>query len=173
MSRVVKPPITRTTFFKYKADQVDATTHLQRFSFNLDETFAAVQLSSYQSSGNVILKTAYDKVMTKLEADPTLQLSTTLINQVTDKCFKRATSLSRAADLDDPDVQDDTVLVATGDSTNKPCPGCRQCPIHCIRDGLWRPKPSKFDNIKSPRPDQKARAARALVGRRAEAGSER
>ena len=40
--------------------------------------------------------------MTKLEADPKLPLSTTLINQVTDKCFKRATSLSRAADLDDP-----------------------------------------------------------------------
>ena len=32
-----------------------------------------------------------------------------------------------------------------------------------MRDGLRRPKPSKFDNIKSPRPDQKARAARALV----------
>ena len=35
--------------------------------------------------------------------------------------------------------------------------------MHCIRDGLWRPKPGKFDNIKSPRPDKKARAARALV----------
>ena len=32
-----------------------------------------------------------------------------------------------------------------------------------MRDGLWRPKPSKFDNIKSPRAGQKARAARALV----------
>ena len=102
MSRVVKPPITHTKFFKYKADQVDAATHLKRFSFTLDETFAAVQLSSYHSSGNVVLKTAYDKIMTKLEADPKLPLSTTLINQVTDKCFKRATSLSRAADLDDP-----------------------------------------------------------------------
>lgn len=163
MSRVVKPPITHTKFFKYKADQVDAATHLKRFSFSLDETFAAVQLSSYHSSGNVVLKTAYDKVMTKLETDPKLPLSTTLINQVTDKCFKRAASLSSAADLDDPDVQNDTVLVANDDSTNKPCPGCRQCPIHCIRDGLWRPKPSKFDTIKSPRPGQKARAARALV----------
>ena len=90
MSRVVKPPTTHTNFFKYKADQVDAETHLKRFTFTLNETFAAVQLSSYRSSGNAVLKTAYDKVMTKLEADSKLQLSTTLINQVTDKCFKRA-----------------------------------------------------------------------------------
>ena len=53
MSRVVKPPITHTKFFKYKADQVDAATHLERFNFTLDETFAAVQLSSYHSSGTV------------------------------------------------------------------------------------------------------------------------
>ena len=118
-------------------------------------SFAAVQLSSYRSSGDAVLKTAYDKIMTKLEKDPKLQLSTALINQVTDKCFKRATSHSRDADLSD------TVLDAKSDPTNKPCPGCRQCPIHCMRDGSWRPKPSKFENIKSPRPDQ--RAARAPV----------
>ena len=76
MSRVVKPPTTHNKFFTYKADQVDAETHLNRFTFTLNETFAAVQLSSYRSSGNAVLKTAYDKVMTKLEANPKLQLST-------------------------------------------------------------------------------------------------
>ena len=43
---------------------------------------------------------------------------------------------------------DDTVLL-----TNTACVGCKKCPVHCLKDGRWRPKPgSKFDNVKSPPP---------------------
>lgn len=47
-------------------------------------------------------------------------------------------------------------------STNTPCPGCKQCPLHCMKDGLWRPKPTKFDGVKSPR-RAGGSGARALV----------
>ena len=57
---------------------------------------------------------------------------------------------------------DDTVLL-----TNTACADCKKCPIHCLKDGRWRPKPgSKFDNVKSPRPasrDDAAGGAKALL----------
>ena len=59
---------------------------------------------------------------------------------------------------------DDTVLL-----TNTACVGCKKCPVHCLKDGRWRPKPgSKFDNVKSPRPaarDNVTADVKALLSR--------
>ena len=94
------------------------------------------------------------KVLTQIETKG-VSLSTKLINATATKLVRRAAHTSSA----DHDSDGDMALVTK--CTNTPCPECKQCPLHCMKDGLWRPTPSKFDNVKSPR----RAGARALVSK--------
>ena len=118
---------------------------------------AAVQLASFQTSDCDVLKLTRHKVLRQIESK-SASLSTTLINATTTKLFKKSARAGSALPSDDAD----TVLL-----TNTACAGCKKCPIHCLKDGRWRPKPgSKFDNVKSPRPasrDDTAGGAKTLL----------
>ena len=141
MANVMKTPTSHRQFQEFIADQVDTTRNLSRFTFTLDEMLAAVQLASFHTSDCDVLKLTRHKVLRQIESK-SASLSTTLINATATQLFKKSARAGSAL------PSDDTVLL-----TNTACAGCKKCPIHCLKDGRWRPKPgSKFDNVKSPRP---------------------
>ena len=152
MANVMKTPASQSAFHDFVADQVDTTRNLERFNYTLDEFLAGAQLASFETSTNPVLTMTRHKVLTQIETKG-VSLSTKLINATATKLFRRAAHTSSA----DHDSDGDMALVTK--CTNTPCPECKQCPLHCMKDGLWRPKPSKFDNVKSPR----RAGARALV----------
>ena len=155
MANVMKTPTSHRQFQEFLADQVDTTRNLSRFTFTLDEMLAAAQLASFQNSDCDVLKLTRHKVLRQIESK-SVPLSTDLINDTATQLFKKSARAGSAL------PSDDTVLL-----TNTACAGCKKCPIHCLKDGRWRPKPgSKFDNVKSPRPasrDDAAGGAKALL----------
>ena len=157
MANVMKTPTSHRKFQEFLADQVDTTRNLSRFTFTLDEMLAAAQLASFQNSDCDVLKLTRHKVLRQIESK-SVPLSTTLINDIATQLFKKSARAGSTLS------SDDTVLL-----TNTACVGCKKCPVHCLKNGLWRPKPgSKFDNVKSPRPaarDNATAAATALLSR--------
>lgn len=155
MATMMKTPTSRSEFHEFVANQVDTTRNFARFTYTLDEFLAAAQLADFETSASPVLTMTRHKVLTKIETK-SVSLSTQLINETATKLFRRAAHSSSA------DSDGDLALVTK--STDTACPGCKQCPLHCMKDGLWRPKPGEFDNIKSPRLSRAtSSAARALV----------
>ena len=154
MTNVMKTPTSHRQFQDFLAEQVDTCRNLSRFTFTLDEMLAAAQLASFESSDSDVLKRTRHKVLRQIETK-SVSLSTDLINDTATQLFKKAARADSAL------PSDDTVLL-----TNTACAGCKKCPVHCLKDGRWRPKPgSKFDNIKSPRPASRddVASAKALL----------
>ena len=144
MANVMKTPTSQSDFHDFVANQVDTTRNLARFNYTLDEFLAGAQLASFDTSVNPVLTMTRHKVLTQIETKG-VSLSTKLINDTATKLFRRAAHTSST----DHESDGDMALVTK--STNTPCPGCKQCPLHCMKDGLWRPKSTKFDGVKSPR----------------------